>query len=155
MEEVKKTTKRQVKRDYSYATGKRREAAARVRIYATVKDGLMWGDQKVSKEQILVNGMPVEKYFFGPVAKARYMQPFVMTDTVGKFAVTVKITGGGKNGQLEAMIHGISRALASSDKKLRTILKSKGMLTRDPRIRERRKVGTGGKARRKKQSPKR
>jgi len=68
----------------------------------------------------------------------------------------VKVVGGGPNGQLEAIIHGIARALSSFDReKYRAVLKKAGFLTRDPRERERRKAGMGGKARRKRQSPKR
>lgn len=155
MEEPKKIKKQQ-KRDYTYAVGRRREAVARVRLYPTVKEGLTWGEQKVSKDQILVNKLPIEHYFSGPVAKAKYIRPFTLTETVGKFAVTVQVDGGGKNGQLEAMVNGFARALSSHDaKKFRSALKLAGFLTRDPRARERRKVGTGGKARRAKQSPKR
>lgn len=84
------------------------------------------------------------------------MEPFRATNTIGKYSLTIKVEGGGKSGQLEAVVHGISRALQLLDKeKFRPILKKKGFLTRDARVRERRKVGTGGKARRKKQSPKR
>jgi len=75
---------------------------------------------------------------------------------VGKYYVTVKVVGGGKNGQLDAVVHGIARAFDKADReKFRPPLKRAGLLTRDARVRERRKVGTGGKARRKKQSPKR
>ena len=75
---------------------------------------------------------------------------------MGKYYVTVKVVGGGKKGQLGATVHGIARALAKLDADtLRAPLKKAGLLTRDSRVRERRKVGTGGKARRKKQSPKR
>lgn len=149
-------TKKAVKRDYTYAVGRRKESVARVRLYAHVKDGAIWGKQPVQKEQILVNELPVEHYFPGPLHKAKYMRPLELTQTVGKFAVTVKVTGGGKSGQLDAMIHGISRALAAVDvAKYRPLLKKFGMLTRDPRVRERRSIGTGGKARRQKSSPKR
>lgn len=74
----------------------------------------------------------------------------------GKFIFTIKVVGGGVNGQLDAMIHGMARALDKQDSDTyHDILKEGGYLTRDARVRERRKVGTGGKARRKKQSPKR
>ena len=148
--------KKQVKRDYTYAVGRVKEAVARVRIYSHVKEGLTWEDQAVSKDQMLVNGKPIEHYFGGPVAKALYMKPFVITKTEGKFAVTVKVAGGGKNGQLDALVQGLSRALSAVDAaKFRPALKKAGLLTRDARVRQRRMVGTGGKARRKKQSPKR
>ena len=148
--------RKQIKRDYTYAVGRVKEAVARVRIYSHVKEGLMWDDQAVSKDQMLVNGKPIEHYFGGPVAKALYMKPFVITKTEGKFAVTVKVAGGGKNGQLDALVQGLSRALSAVDAaKFRPALKKAGLLTRDARVRQRRMVGTGGKARRKKQSPKR
>lgn len=144
------------KRDYTYAVGRQREAIARVRIYAHVKEGLMWDNTPVQKAQILVNGEPIEKYFPGPVYKSTYMKPFVVTNTADKYAVTVKVAGGGRSGQLDAMVQGVARALSAIDAtKFRPTLKKAGLLTRDARVRERRKVGTGGKARRKKQSPKR
>lgn len=144
------------KRDYIYAVGRRREASARVRLYAAVRDGQTWGETPVSKDQMLVNGIPVEHYFSGPVAKARYQLPLTLTNTLGKYAVTIKVEGGGKTGQLEALVLGLARALSLADKeKNRPVLKAKGLLKVDARVRERRKVGTGGKARRKKQSPKR
>jgi len=148
--------KKQVKRDYTYAVGRNREAVARVRLYSHVKSDAKWKDENLSKDQILINSLPVEKYFGGPVSKAMYMKPFVLTKTEGKFAITAKVLGGGKNGQLDAFIQGVSRALSSIDKvKFRLPLKKAGLLTRDARVRERRKVGMGGKARREKQSPKR
>lgn len=153
---AEETKKKQVKRDYAYAVGRGKEAVARVRIYSHVKDGSVWNDKQISKEQILVNGMEIEHYFSGPSAKAMYMRPFEVTETVGKYAVTVKVAGGGKNGQLDAMIQAVARALSIlSAPKFRPALKQNGFLTRDARVRQRRKVGTGGKARRKKQSPKR
>jgi len=154
----KKTTtnNKKVKKDYIYAHGRQKQAVARVRLHPTVKEGHMWGEHEVKKEQILVNEMPVEHYFPGPVAKAHYMEPLRVTNTFNRYAVTVKVVGGGKNGQLDAVTHGIARALAEADPiKYRSILKKKGYLTRDARVKERRKVGRGGKARRQKQSPKR
>ncbi|HXS15118.1 MAG TPA: 30S ribosomal protein S9 [Candidatus Saccharimonadales bacterium] len=149
-------TKKQIKRDYTYAVGRRKDASARVRLYTSVKEGLVWGDQVVSKDQMLVNGEPIEHYFSGPVAKTKYQLPLALTNTLGKYAVTVKVEGGGKNGQLQALVLGISRALSALDReKNRPVLKAKGLLKQDSRIRQRRMVGTGGKARRKKQSPKR
>ncbi len=157
MAEVKTTKmKKAVKRDYVYAVGRRKESVARVRMYSHVKEGLKWGELEISKDQILVNELPVEHYFSGPIAKAKYLKPLTLTDTVGKFAISVRVTSGGKAGQLDAMIHGISRALSAIDvTKYRPLLKKAGLLTRDPRARQRRNVGTGGKARRQKSSPKR
>ena len=131
------------RKKFTYAVGRRRSASARVRLYR-------------GKEESLVNDQPVDKYFPGVVSKTRWELPFKLTDTLGKHYVTVKVVGGGKNGQLDAAVHGIARALnAYNPEKYRPLLKAAGLLTRDARVRERRKVGTGGRARRKKQSPKR
>lgn len=143
-------------KSYVMTTGRRREAVARVRLYANDDQEITWGDTTVKKGDIIVNSLPVGKYFSGEVAHVAYMEPFRVTNTIGKFAVTVKVVGGGKSGQLDAMVHGISRALDEADsEKNHPILKKRGFLTRDARIRQRRKVGMGGKSRRKKQSPKR
>lgn len=132
-----------IKQKYTYAVGKRRNAVARVRLYK-------------GKSQNLVNGMSFEKYFPSKVENLLWTKPFKLTETADKYYVSVKVVGGGKHGQLEAAIHGIAKALAKENlEKYRPILKKIGYLTRDSRIRERRKVGTGGKARRVKQSPKR
>ncbi|MBI2031408.1 MAG: 30S ribosomal protein S9 [Candidatus Levybacteria bacterium] len=148
--------KKEVKPDYIHAVGRRKEAIARVRLYPSVKASLSWGDLSVKKGDLVVNGMPVENYFSGEVSKTQYEEPFRATDTLDKFAVTVRLEGGGLRGQLDALILGVSRALSRLDKdKFRPILKKKGFLKSDARVRERRKIGTGGKARRKKQSPKR
>ena len=155
IEKVVKTKKTQ-KRDYIYAVGRQKEAVARVRLYTTLKEGIKWGENELKKEQILVNQLPVEHYFSGPAFKKQYMLPFELTSTLSKFAVTVQVSGGGKKGQLGAMVQGVARALEKYDtKKYRSLVKTAGLLTRDARVRERRKVGTGGKARRMKQSPKR
>lgn len=147
--------KKEVPKAFVYAIGRRRGASARVRVYKTIKDGLTWGDQPLKKGVILVNQKPVSSYFNNPVAKAFYEQPFSLTNTLGSYGIMVKVTGGGMNGQLGAMVLGISRALTLIDEKHRPVLKRKGLLKVDSRVKERRKVGTGGKARRKKQSPKR
>jgi len=103
-----------------------------------------------------VNEKPITEFFTDEIMRHMYAEPFRVTNTINKYTVTVKVTGGGKMGQLKAVVLGISNALALVDEeKHRGVLKTKGFLTRDPRVRERRKVGTGGKARRKKQSPKR
>lgn len=156
MAEERTKMKKQVKRDYTYAVGRRKEAVARVRVYNHLKDDAKWGAHALQKGQILVNEMPVEYYFPGPIAKAKYMKPLTLVDVTEKYAITVKVVGGGRAGQLDALIHGISRALAAIDVvKYRPALKKAGMLTRDARVRERRSIGTGGKARRQKSSPKR
>ena len=155
MEEVKKT--KATKKDYVYATGRRKEAVARVRLYKAVKDGLMWGQNEVKKGEILVNEKPIADYFGGDVSKHLYSEPLRITNAHQQnFAFTIKVVGGGPAGQLQAVIKGIANALDALDsEKFRPILKKKGLLARDARVRQRRKVGMGGKARRQKQSPKR
>ena len=130
------------KQNYIYAVGRRRSASARVRLH---KGNL----------ENTINSLVIGKYFPGEGARVIWSKPFELTQTSNKYYVTVKVVGGGKNGQLEAVVLGISRALALVNDKFRPILKKAGLLTRDSRIRERRKVGMGGKSRRQKQSPKR
>jgi small subunit ribosomal protein S9 len=141
-----KETKPKVKvskpKDYIFAVGRRKSASARVRLFN-------------GKGENSVNEMPSSKYFPGPVNAYAFSQPFKTVDASEKYYVTVKVAGGGPKGQLEAVQLGIARALEKSKKEYRAALKAAGLLTRDPRVRERRKVGTGGKARRQKQSPKR
>lgn len=134
---------RKKKIKYIHTVGRRRSASARVRLFKGKGDNV-------------VNEKSFEEYFPGEVFKDYYTKPFKLTETLGKYYVTVKVVGGGKKGQLGATVHGIARAFAKADvEKFRVPLKKAGLLTRDPRVRERRKVGTGGKARRRKQSPKR
>lgn len=145
-EKTKETTKavKPSKKDYILTVGRRKEAVARVRLYAK------------GSGSITVNNKPVEEYFRGESSKVAYIMPFTVTNTVDQFDITIKVAGGGHSGQLGAVVHGIARAIEKLDKeKFRALLKKKGLLTRDPRTRERRMVGMGGKARRKKQSPKR
>lgn len=105
---------------------------------------------------MFVNGRPVEKYFPGEIMKKMYQEPFRTTNTLGRFIVTLKTAGGGLSGQLAATIHAVSRALEKVDKeKFRPILKKRGFMMRDPRAKQRRKAGYAGKARARKQSPKR
>ncbi|MBI4057723.1 30S ribosomal protein S9 [Candidatus Microgenomates bacterium] len=130
-------------KEFISTVGRRKGSVARVRLYP-------------GKGAHVVNGKPVEEYFPGEVAKVLFAKPLQVAGAEGKYWVSAKVEGGGKNGQLDAVVHGIARALSLADpEKFRTPLKKQKLLTRDPRIRERRKVGTGGKARRKKQSPKR
>lgn len=142
-------------KNFIFSNGKRKEAVARIRLYKELKEVLMVGEKTVKKGEIFVNGDVIENYFKGVVAKAHFEEPFKITNNLGKYTITAKVEGGGPKSQLEAFIHGVSRALASIDEKNKAILKKKGFLTRDARVRQRRKVGMGGKSRRKKQSPKR
>lgn len=131
------------KQDYIYAKGKRRTAAVRVRLFK-------------GKGENFVNSLPVEKYFPGAVNKVHWMRPFTVTDTWEKYYFSAIAVGSGIKGQLDALVHGVSRALAEIDpEKYKLSLRRAGLLTRDSRIRQRRMIGMGGKSRRKKQSPKR
>lgn len=122
--------------------GRRKEAIARVYLSS-------------GKGQVLINGKPITEYFPGLVLQKQYSRPLEITDTVGKYTISVKVGGGGQASQLDAVIHGIARAIARIDAASRTALKREGFLTRDPRVKERRKYGLAQKARAKKQSPKR
>ncbi len=148
-EESTKTT-------YYEAVGRRKNATARVRLHVVKDESMTMNGVTLAKGDVLVNGRPAEQYFAGEIMKKMYLEPFRTTNTIGRFVVSVVITGGGLSGQLNAMVHGISRALEKTDKeKFRPILKKRGFLKRDPRTRERRKPGRAGKARAQKQSPKR
>ncbi|MGA2968034.1 MAG: 30S ribosomal protein S9 [Candidatus Levyibacteriota bacterium] len=140
-------------KNYKSFVGRRKEAVARLRLYVTGLPTVM--DMDVKKGDIIINGKKAETYFSGMVAKATLEEPLKITNTLGKYTLVVKVEGGGTKSQLEAFIHAISKALSSLDEKNKHILKKKGFLTRDARVRERRKVGMGGKSRRKRQSPKR
>ncbi len=151
---------KQVKRDYIFAVGKRKESRARVRLYEDIKKypvegNLPAGRQEVQKGDIFVNNKKIGEYFSDKVSQAIYNEPFRITNTQEKYVLSILTSGGGRSGQLGAVIHGVSRVLSKLDGKNRSILKKAGFLTRDARVRERRKVGMGGKARRRKQSPKR
>lgn len=150
-EAVKKVVKKEVKKtNYTYAVGRRKTSNARVRLYQSKS---VPGSDGV---QLSVNGRPAELYFPGESAKSAYRKPFILTKTLTKLSASVVVIGSGKMGQLDATVHAIARALALLDRdSYRGILKSAGLLTRDARTRQRRMVGTGGKARRAKQSPKR
>ena len=126
--EVKKEPVKKV--SYYQAIGRRKESTARVKLFVG------------GKGEIIINEKPVEKYFSGELAKIAYLLPLKLTDNLERFKITVKVRGGGLYGQLDAVVHGISRALDKIDReKYHTILKKAGLLTRDPRA--------------KKQSPKR
>lgn len=129
--------------NYTYAVGRRRSSASRVRLF---KGG----------GQNMVNDTPIGQYFPGIIAGAYWSKPFEITGTTGKYYVTARVVGGGKEGQMDATILAIARALAKvKPQEFKALLKKAGLLTRDSRIRQRRMVGKGGKSRRQKQSPKR
>lgn len=150
---VKKTTK---KPEFYSAVGRRKTASARVKLYPVVSREITIGDKTVGKDQILINGRMIESYFPGKVSEKIYRKPFEVTNTRGRFAVSARVSGSGPNGQLDAVVHGITRALISIDSDTyKPLLKKHGLVTRDPRMKERRKAGLAGKARAGKQSPKR
>lgn len=139
---------------YQSATGRRSEAIARVRLYQASKAQV--NGMELKKGDIVVNGKPIDKYFQFFAYAPRYNKFLLDADAAGKFIFTIKTVGGGLSGQLDAAVLGMARALDKIDPgKYHKILRDKGYLTRDARIRERRKVGNAGKARRKKSSPKR
>lgn len=109
-------------------TGRRKESIARVRLTA-------------GKGEITVNGKKLDEYFGTEILKVIVNQPFTVTNTVGKYDVVVKVTGGGYTGQAGAIRHGIARALLQANSEFRPALKQNGFLTRDPRMKERKKYG--------------
>ena len=112
----------------SYATGKRKDAVARVWI-------------KPGPGKIIVNGRELETYFARPVLRMLINQPFAVTEREGQYDVTCTVKGGGLSGQAGAVKHGISKALLYYEPGLRGALKKEGFLTRDSRVVERKKYG--------------
>ncbi len=109
-------------------TGRRKEAVARVRLVP-------------GEGNITINQRDIEKYFGLETLKVIARQPLVLTETTSRFDVIVKVHGGGFTGQAGAIRHGIARALLKADLELRPMLKKAGYLTRDPRMKERKKYG--------------
>lgn len=142
---------------YYEAIGRRKRSVARVRLYLVKKSAdVLVGKSKIKAGEIYINGKSINETSFKIYKKKFLSVPLVLTKNENRFAVSIIVTGGGTTGQLDAMVHGIARALLIVDNdSYRSILKTSGLLTRDPRKKEARKVGTGGKARRMKQSPKR
>ena len=112
----------------SYATGRRKESAARVWV-------------KPGSGVVMINGRPIDQYFARPVLQMLLHQPFQVTDRLGQFDVMATVKGGGLSGQAGAVRHGISKALVAYEPELRPVLKAGGFLTRDPRVVERKKYG--------------
>ena len=113
---------------YFYGTGRRKKSVARVRIVP-------------GTGVITVNGKSVDDYFGLETLKLVTRQPLVLTDTIGKFDVVATVAGGGVSGQAGALRHGIARALLQVNEEFRPALKKAGFLTRDPRMKERKKYG--------------
>ncbi len=112
-----------------WGVGRRKKAIARVRISAGGENG------------IIVNKISLDEYFKTDTQKFIVKQPLVLTETLDKYDVIVNVTGGGLTGQAGAIRHGIARALCEADETLRPELKKAGFLTRDPRMKERKKYG--------------
>lgn len=111
-----------------YGTGRRKNAIAKVWL-------------REGNGQIVVNGKTLHGYLCRPTAEITAVSPLTVTNLVERFDVTVKCLGGGNSGQAGAMRHGIARALVQYDESLRKLLRAHGMLTRDPRVKERKKYG--------------
>ena len=126
---------------YNYGTGRRKSAVARVFM-------------KAGKGDIVVNDKPVDVFFSRETGRMVVRQPLTLTETLDKFDIMVNVTGGGESGQAGAVRHGITRALIDYDATLKAVLKQAGLVTRDAREVERKKVGLR-KARRRKQFSKR
>ena len=117
------------KKPYVYGTGRRKSSVARVHLFTG-------GTGKIT-----INGRDIDDYFGLETLKLLVRQPLTLTDTLGKFDVVCTVTGGGVSGQAGAIRHGISRALLQNGDEMRPILKKAGFLTRDPRMKERKKYG--------------
>lgn len=117
--------------DRSYGTGRRKTSVARVWVRA-------------GSGRIVVNRRAFEDYFPRETLRMIIAQPLQVTNTAGQFDVIVNVAGGGPTGQAGAVRHGIARALVRFDENLRQVLKKAGLLTRDPRMRERKKYGQPG-----------
>jgi len=126
---------------YNYGTGRRKTAVARVFI-------------KPGNGGFIVNGKPVDEFFSRETGRMIVRQPLVLTDRLSTFDILVNVDGGGESGQAGAVRHGITRALIDHDETLKPVLKKAGLVTRDAREVERKKVGLR-KARRRKQFSKR
>ncbi|MGN0598905.1 MAG: 30S ribosomal protein S9 [Oscillospiraceae bacterium] len=116
------------KQPYFYGTGRRKSSVARVRVYA-------------GSGNITINGRNIDDYFGLETLKLLVRQPLTLTETSDKFDIVCTVAGGGVTGQAGAIRHGLSRALLQYDAELRPVLKKAGFLTRDPRMKERKKYG--------------
>ncbi len=117
------------KKKYAYGTGRRKSSIARVRVYEN------------GTGSIIINGRDIDDYFGLETLKLLVRQPLVTTDTLGKVDIVATVSGGGVTGQAGAIRHGVSRALLSVNPEFRAALKAAGFLTRDPRMKERKKYG--------------
>ena len=115
------------KKQYQYGTGRRKSSVARVRLY------------EGGTGSIIINGRDIDEYFGLDTLKLLVRQPLVTTNTLGKVDIVCTVAGGGVTGQAGAIRHGIARALLQVNAEYRPLLKSAGLLTRDPRMKERKK----------------
>jgi small subunit ribosomal protein S9 len=127
---------------YVYAVGRRKSAVASVKLFTKKGDSM-------------VNDQSANKYFPTDLLQLVFQKPLKVSNLLDKYHFIGKIIGGGKNGQADALSLALARALVKSDVNLKPELRTAGLVTVDSRVRQRRMVGTGGKARRQKQSPKR
>lgn len=117
------------KKEYFYATGRRKKSVARVRVYE-------------GSGSITINGRDIDDYFGLETLKLIVRQPMQLTGTLGKFDIVANVVGGGMSGQAGAIRHGLSRALVKiNEADYKALLKKAGLLTRDPRMKERKKYG--------------
>ena len=119
----------ETKKKYFYGTGRRKSSVARVRVYEN------------GTGSIIINGRDIDNYFGLDTLKLVVNQPLVAADLVGKVDVVVTVAGGGVSGQAGAIRHGVARALLNVNPEFRATLKAAGFLTRDPRMKERKKYG--------------
>ncbi len=113
---------------YTSAVGRRKEAIARVKLYK-------------GKGQLIINGVDYKEYYPNPLLQQRVLKPFEALGIKDKFDIVVTVSGGGKVGQVGAIQHGIARAIVAQDEDLKITLRRNGLLTRDPRVKERKKYG--------------
>ncbi len=113
---------------YFYGTGRRKTAVAQIRLFP-------------GNGAIIINGVPYEERFPRLEHRQMILQSLLVTDSVGKYNAVVKVSGGGMSGQSGAISHGIAHALLRADESLKPILRQNGLITRDPRSKERKKVG--------------
>src|SRR3989344_4399801 len=142
MEKETKEKKTKKSSQFYRGVGRRKEAVARVWL-------------KLEKGPILVNDKPLDNYFAHLTDNKYLEEPFRVVNRIGQMSGTIKVVGGGSASQAAAVVHGISRALVEFDETFRSPLAKRKLLTRDSRVKERRKYGYAGKARARKQSPKR
>ena len=116
------------KQSYFYGTGRRKTAVAQVRLLP-------------GNGAIIINGVPYEELFSSHEHRRVIVQPLLVTESLNKYNAMIKVNGGGVSGQSGAISHGIARALVRSDESLKPVLRQNGLLTRDPRVRERKKPG--------------